>query len=140
MWNSSEYSFVDIKALAGGKIIAGLRGIKYSIKQEKELIHASGKTPRGIAFGRKSYEGEISILQSELEAMILSCKVGGGKDVTDIHGLDIVISYQPTGSLKLTTDTIKNVEFTEMAKDLKWDGKFMEVSLPFICQEIKYGV
>ena len=38
MFNSREYEWADLTFLLGGKDLTGFRGIKYTIKQEKEVV------------------------------------------------------------------------------------------------------
>ena len=138
MFNSAEYSWIDLKILFAGKEVTGARGLKYTIKQEKEPIYAAGEKAHGMAFGRKQYEGEIRLLQSELEALIVS--VGKGRDVMDIHGMDMVVAYAPKNSVTKTVDIIKHLEFTESTKEMKWDDKYQEVTLPFVALDIMFNV
>ena len=42
MFNSREYEWADISVVMGGRPITGIRGIKYNIKKEKELLYAKG--------------------------------------------------------------------------------------------------
>ena len=36
MFDSREYEFADLTLVLGGKDITGFRGVKYTVKQEKE--------------------------------------------------------------------------------------------------------
>ena len=67
-----EYAWEDFKVYMGGKFVTGLRGCKYKTSQEKEPIYAAGNKPVGMGRGNKKYEASITVLQSELEAIILS--------------------------------------------------------------------
>lgn len=129
-FNSAEYSWADIKVVLLGKPIGGLRGVKYKKTQEKEVIYGAGDVPRAIQRGNKAYEGEITILQSELEA--LNRAAGKGKDLTDLRGVNIIVAYAPEQGLPLVTDVIQNVEFTEFEKGMAQGDKFSEHALPFI--------
>ena len=44
-FNSREYEWADLTVLIGGVDITGIRGLKYSQKQEKELIYGKGNMP-----------------------------------------------------------------------------------------------
>ncbi len=136
-FNSSEYSWADIKVVMLGRPIGGLRGVKYKKTQEKETVYGAGNEPRAIQRGNRSYEGEITLLQSELEA--LNRSAGKGKDVTDLRNVNIVVAYAPEQGAPLVTDTIKNVEFTEFEKGMQQNDKFAEISLPFIALGIETG-
>ncbi len=136
-FNSSEYSWSDIKVTMLGRTVGGLRGVKYKKTQEKEVIYGAGSEPRAIQRGNRTYEGEITLLQSELEA--LNGAAGKGKDVTDLRNLNIVIVYSPEQGAPLVTDIIKNVEFTEFEKGMAQNDKFAEIALPFIALGIDFG-
>lgn len=137
MFNSKEYEWSNVEVVMLGRPVTGIRGVSYKSSQEKEVIYARGNKPRAIQRGNKSYEGKISLLQSELEALLLT--VGKGKNVVDIPAFDIVVAYAPDNG-SIVTDIIKNVEFTEVEKALKQGDKFMEIELPFIALNIEYAV
>lgn len=136
-FNSAEYSWSDVKVVMLGKPIGGLRGVKYKKTQEKEVIYGAGNQPRAIQRGNKSYEGEIVLLQSELEA--LNRAAGEGKDLTDLRDVNIVVAYAPEQGLPLVTDVILNVEFSEFEKGMSQGDKFSEHTLPFIALGLEVG-
>lgn len=130
-----EYTWEDFKVYMGGRFVTGLRGCKYKSSQEKEPIYAMGNKPVGMGRGNKKYEASITVLQSELEAIILS----SGGDITDIAPFDIVASHVTKHSAAIVTDVIKDFEFTDLEKNWKQGDKFMEIELPGVCMEIKYN-
>lgn len=69
--NGRQYSYADITVVMGGRDVIALRGIKYTSKQEKEVLYGKGNKPLSIQKGNISYEGEITVLQSELETLML---------------------------------------------------------------------
>ncbi|HON52200.1 MAG TPA: hypothetical protein P5243_05335 [Bacteroidales bacterium] len=128
MFDSREYEFADLTLVLGGKDITGFRGIKYTVKQEKEVVYGKGNEPLKIQKGNKSYEGELTLLQSELETLIAN----GGGSVLDLQ-VDAVVAYgNPSKGDALITDVIQGIQFTEEAKELKQGQKYMEITLPFI--------
>jgi len=139
MFNSKQYNWADVEIWLLGKKIAGARGIKYKISQEKEVIYGAGNQPMGIGKGNKSYEGEITLLQSEVEALTLSAIAAGGDDITDLSEMNVIINYAPKNGA-LTIDILQNVAFTEMEKGMNQNDKFAEISLPFIALGIKKGL
>ena len=133
MFNSREYEWADLTFLLGGKDLTGFRGIKYSIKQEKEVVYGKGNMPIAIQKGNKSIEGEITVLQSELETMRLQSETGS---ILDLQ-LDAVACYgNPANGDVLVTDVIHGIQFTEEPKELKQGDKFMEITLPFIALRV----
>lgn len=128
MVNTREYEWSDVTVVVAGRPVTGLRGVKYSEKQEKELLHAKGNKPHSIQRGNKTYEGEITLLQSEYEALKQAC----GGDILDAS-LDIVASYgNPTAGDVITTDILIGVEFTEDNTEWKQGDKYQEKTLPFL--------
>lgn len=128
MFNSREYEWSDVNVVAAGRPVTGIRGVKYSSKQEKEVLHAKGNKPHSIQRGNKTYDGELTVTQSEYEAL----RAAGGGDILDIS-IDIVVAYgNPSKSDVITTDLLMGVEFTEDNTEWKQGDKFQEKSLPFI--------
>lgn len=128
-FDSREYEFADITLVLGGKDITGFRSIKYIVKQEKEHLYGKGNEPRSIQRGNKKPEGELTLLQSELETLIANSPNG---DILDLR-LDAVVAYgNPSKGDVLITDILQGIEFTEDGKEMKQGDKNMEVKLPFI--------
>jgi len=128
MVNTREYEWSDVTVVLAGRLVTGLRGVKYSAKQEKELLHAKGNKPHSIQRGNKTYDGEVTLLQSEYEAL----KKASGGDILDAS-IDIVAAYgNPTAGDVITTDMLVGVEFTEDNTEWKQGDKFQEKTLPFI--------
>lgn len=128
-FNSREYEFADITLVIGGKDVTGVRGVKYTAKQEKELVYGKGNEPLSIQKGNKSYEGELTLLQSELENLIASSE---NKSILSLQ-VDAVVSYgNPSSGDTLITDILQGIQFTEEAKEMKQGDKFQEIKLPFI--------
>ena len=133
MVNTREYEWSDVTVVMAGRPVTGLRGVKYSAKQEKELLHAKGNKPHSIQRGNKTYDGEITLLQSEYEAL----KRASGGDILDAS-LDIVAAYgNPTAGDVITTDVLVGVEFTEDNTEWKQGDKFQEKTLPFLFIDLK---
>ncbi|CDC98922.1 putative uncharacterized protein [Prevotella sp. CAG:474] len=128
MVNTREYEWSDVNVVMAGRPVTGLRGVKYSAKQEKELLHAKGNKPHSVQRGNKTYDGEITLLQSEYEALKQAC----GGDILDAS-MDIVAAYgNPSAGDVITTDILVGVEFTEDTTEWKQGDKFQEKTLPFL--------
>lgn len=133
MFNSREYEWADVALNMGGRDVTGIRGIKYSEKIEREAIYAKGRYPHSIQSGNVAYEGEITLLQSEYEALVLAGK-GSVLNLT----LNAVISYggQTLGDVVIT-DRVEHIRFTEAAKEFKQGDKSLEITLPFVALRVK---
>ena len=131
--NGRQYEFADINIVLGGRMVEGLRGIKYTPKQEKELMYGKGNKPRSIQKGNISYEGELTIDQGELETLrAFALAKYGDRSILNLS-FDAAVCYgDPSKGDVLVTDILIGIQFTEEPKEMKQGDKFMEVSLPFI--------
>lgn len=78
--------------------------------------------------GNKSYEGSITLLQSEYESLKQAC----GGDILDAS-FDIVVAYgNASKGDAIVTDILVGAEFTEDKTAWKQGDKFQEKVLPFI--------
>lgn len=128
MVNTREYEWADISLVVAGRDIKGFRGVKYSEKQEKEAVHAKGNRPHCIQSGNITYEGELTLLQSEYETLRLAM---GGSILSG--SLTMVVAYgNPSKGDVMVTDVLSGCEFTEDATEWKQGDKFQEKSLPFV--------
>lgn len=128
MFNSREYEWSDITVVVAGRPVTGFRAVDYSSKQEKEALYAKGNKPHGIQRGNKSYEGSITLLQSEYEALRQAC----GGDVLDAS-FDLVVAYgNASKGDAIVTDILVSAEVTEDNTEWKQGDKFQEKKLPFI--------
>lgn len=128
MFNSREYEWSDITVVVAGRPVTGFRAVDYSSKQEKEALYAKGNKPHGIQRGNKSYEGSITLLQSEYEALRQAC----GGDVLDAS-FDLVVAYgNASKGDTIVTDILVGAEVTEDNTEWKQGDKFQEKKLPFI--------
>jgi hypothetical protein len=137
--NGNEYGWIDIRITMLGRPVAGVIGIEYKEKRDKKNVYGVGTKPIARVRGAKTYEGKISLLQSELQAIQLS--IGSLKDPTDIGMFDITISYIPDNLTGIIiTDTLKDCEFLEVPKGSKAGDMNMEIEMPIIIGDIDFGV
>ena len=134
MFDTREYEWSDITLIVAGRDVKGFRGVKYTEKQEKEVLHAKGNKPHSIQRGNISYEGEITVTQSEYE--LLRMAMGGS--ILNGRVLQITVAYgNPSKGDLMITDTLLHVEFTEDSTEWKQGDKFQEKSLPIIFMDKK---
>jgi hypothetical protein len=131
-----QYAWEDYKVMMGGRFVTGIRGFRYKVAQEKDPIYAEGNKPYAYGRGNKSYECEMKVLQSELEAIVLS----GGGDPTDIPPFTVVHQYVPKTGLPPVVDIIEGVEIKEVEKAMEQGAQFMEITLPCVCLNIMLNV
>ncbi|MBV6442754.1 MAG: hypothetical protein EPGJADBJ_04478 [Saprospiraceae bacterium] len=136
-FNSKQYAFSDITVNVLGRELQGFRGVKYKVSVEKEVLHARGKKAFSIQSGNETIEGELMLLQSELEALRAAVKsVNPDLKLTDV-AFDIVVTYG--NGTTAVTDIIQGAEFTEYEKGMENGDKQMEISLPFLALDVKEG-
>jgi len=133
MFSSKQYSWCDITISFGGRIIDGITEVEYTEKKEKDLLYARGCKPHSIVSGNRSFDGKISIWQSELEAMT---RDASGKDILSLE-FDIIVAYVPKDGGQIVTDILKGVQFTEAKKGMKQGDKNMIVELPILFLDVK---
>lgn len=137
-FQSKQYAWSDVRVVLLGRELVGIQGIKYKSAQEKEFVYGRGNEPLSIQSGNKAYDGTLTILQSELEALDAAVQaVNPNYDLTAVS-FDIVVSYgDGTNS---TTDIVQSVEITEYEKGLEQADKNMKIELPFMALGIKRNV
>lgn len=138
--NGRQYEWADISLVLGGRDVIGIQDINYSEKQDKEVIYGKGCRPLSIQKGNLSYEGDITVLQSEVDTLKELARAETGR--TSIMGLNLnaVVCYgNPAKGDVMMVDRLFNIQFTEDTKGMKQGDKNMTCKLPFICTDIKYN-
>ena len=135
-FDSSEYAWVDITAVAGGRPLFGIRGVKYGEKIDREYLYGKGNKPWAIQDKNISYEGELTVLQSELEAFI---KSSNGKSILNLKLDNVTISYAPTDG-QIVTDQLRIVKFMDSMKEMKQGDAYMEITLPIMFLDLKQQI
>ncbi len=134
MFDTREYEWSDITLIVAGRDVKGFRGVKYTEKQEKEALYAKGNKAHSIQRGNISYEGELTMTQSEYELLRMSM----GGSILNGRVLQITVAYgNPSKGDLMITDTLLHVEFTEDSTEWKQGDKFQEKSLPIIFMDKK---
>ena len=132
-FSSKQFTWCSISIAFGGRILNGATEIEYTEKKEKDYLYGRGCKPHGIVGGNYSYEGKVSIWQSELEAMTRDAQ---NKDILTLN-FDLVVAYVPKDGGQIVTDILKGVEFTEVKKAMKQGDKNMIVELPIMFLDVK---
>jgi hypothetical protein len=138
MFDTDEYAWADVQVVMLGRPVIGIRGFRYKVSRTKTNIYAKGSKPVARTRGNKEFEGELVLLQSELEAMQKGLKKG--QDITDMKPFDVVYAYAPEDSTDITTDIAKAVEFLEVEKGMAQNDPNMELTLPVIIGDIQFNV
>ncbi len=133
MFNSRQYGWSDLSLILGGRDLTAFRGIKYTEKIEREALYGKGRNAISIQSGNVSVEGEITMMQSEYEALVQA----GNGSVLNLSVDAVVVYGDPSLGDAMTTDRIIGIQFTEAPKELKQGDKFMEITLPFLALGVR---
>lgn len=134
--NGNLYTWADITVLIGGVPITGIRGIKYSDKQEITNVWGAGRYPVGRGKGRITCEASVKLLVDEVRALASSSSTGR---LQDLGVFDVQVSYIPDESGKIVHDVIHDCQFSEVELDWSEGDQSKEVDLPLICSRIEWG-
>jgi hypothetical protein len=132
-FNSRDYEWNDLTLiLAGGDQIA-IRAVKFGEKIEREPVFAKGNQPYRIQSGNITYTGEITLLKSGYDALV----VAGKGSVLSLSVDGLFVFGNPNNGDWMSTNRASGIRFTEAMTEVKQGDKFIEVTLPFICLNIK---
>lgn len=138
MFSSKQYEWADVKVVILGREVIGIQSIEYTTKKEKAYSYGRGNDPHSIQHGKKSVEGTLSLLQSELEALDkLAQSVHPDYDITDIE-FDVAIAYGQGPTLK--RDVVVTVSITEDPRSIGNEDTFMELEVPFMALGVKRNI
>lgn len=130
-FDSREHSFANLQLVINGKIITRFKGLKFTVKKEKELLHGGGEDPIEIVSGTKSYEGEITLLGSQLEKF--QQELRPDQDLTDAPPFEVVASLSPKRpGQQMVNFTLHQCEWLEDPREFKQGDKFQEYSIPIL--------
>ncbi len=107
-------------------------GIKYTKKQDKELVFGLGNEPLGTGNGQIHYDGSITLKKSGVDKLNEMAKDRGADDILGIPGAEMNIVVVYMNGYKLHTDTLVGICFTELPSESKAGDKTFDVNLPFI--------
>jgi hypothetical protein len=131
-FDSREFEFADIRVSIFGTELTGLRGITFKKTQEKEPIYGAGNEPVAIQSGNIKYEGTLTLLQSNVQALLFAARKAGYNHLTDVPANQIAITVVYNQGLKMATYKLMGVAFTEFELGMKQGDKYQEVELPFL--------
>jgi len=136
-FNSAEYAWKDLYIFIDGNLITGIQNIEYSQSTENEYIYGRGSAPRNIQQGNESYEGTLTLLQSEYEALREAVVAAGYKNITKPF-FTVNVTYMIGTNFQ--TDTIRQLKFNEVPKNMVQNDKFMALELSFMALDVKENV
>jgi alpha-glucosidase (family GH31 glycosyl hydrolase) len=137
-FSSPQFAFSDVNVVILGRTLVGFQGVKYKITSEKEPVFGRGKKALAIQDGNERIEGELMLLQTELELLVQTVKAANpAQKLTDVS-FDIVVTYGNGNTAK--TDVIRSAKITEYEKGMEQEDKFMQITLPFLALDVNENV
>ena len=137
MINGQEYAWEDIEVVVAGRLVVGIQAISYTSRKVHENVYGRGAKPVAITRGKEEFEGSITLLQSEVEA--LQSALEKGKNLTNIAPFNVSVAYTPNGEGDLVVDTLIGCRFNEIAKSHGTEEMNMIVELPLTVFDIQYN-
>lgn len=131
-YNSKQYNWDDYTIVYGSRIIEGVTGNEWTIKQEKDLLYGRGNKPHQIIRGNKSGEGKVKLWQSEVERMIADAP---NNDIFNLR-FNITEAFVPKDGGQTVINIIKDVEITEMPRSFNQGDKNQIIELPYIFLDV----
>lgn len=139
MFNSEEYAWKDMNVVVAGRAVTGITGLSYTTERVAEYNYGAGDNPHSVQKGNKSYPGEITLNQSEIESLIRSVREQGAEDPTDIS-FDIIANYAKGVADSQVTDALRGCHITSLPKGWNQGETKMNVTLPLMILKIEYDI
>lgn len=131
--NGVAVAWADIQVPFLGVPLTGVTAINFSEKQEKTNNYGIGNKPVSRGYGRKTYEGSITMLAEEWKNIAAAAP---GGSINNIPFFDLPILYVNSTGLYLKV-TLKAVDFTEASFDSKEGDTAIPITMPFIMADIE---
>lgn len=136
----AEFAWRDLQVTMLGKVLEGILDVDYEKEVEKKPIYGRGSKVKGIQPGNEKNGGNITLRQSEVEAMLTAAKaIRPNATLLDIS-FDVQIQYISLGTTNIVKDRVVAAQFTKLPKGMKQGDTDMQIKLPFIAEDILYGI
>lgn len=135
--NGKSYSWGQIVVKMSNATLpfVGITAVSYDEPTEKENIYGAGRKPVARGYGNDAAEASITIHMEELIKIQRSIP---SRRLADMEMFDLIVSYLHPQVDRITTDTIRNCEFTNNPKELNQNDKTFPVQCGLICSHILY--
>lgn len=131
--------------------LKSVRGVKVSAESEMEHVYGTGALPRAIGVGNVKYSGELKLLKAELLKAVASAQ-GGFASIfnatfmlfiqadasTSVTKFSNIGEFTATGANEFSA-VVSGIRFTELGFDITQGDKFVEIALPFLAYNLRYG-
>ncbi|TNE29202.1 MAG: hypothetical protein EP346_06990 [Bacteroidetes bacterium] len=135
--NGTRHSWASVEMNILGRVVTGITAFSYKKTQNKTNIYGAGDEVVARGRGNKEYEGSITLLKYEADA--IRDALPKGKELTDIAPFPIVASYITEGDT-MRTDVVRFCEFIEENTDVKQGDTSIEEVFPLIVGKVSKNV
>lgn len=140
VFNTANFAWKDVKVFMGGRLVTGIRGLKFKITKDLEAQYGAGDEPHNIGEGNKAYTVELMLTQAEIEAMAAAVQeTNPNGDLTDGEW-DVTANFSQSPSDKMSTHRAVGVKFSEMELGMSQGDKSATVTLPGLAMKIYMNV
>lgn len=133
--NGVEYSWGDIVAAANGVPFVGITAIKYGDSQDVQNNYGAGRHP--VSRSKGASRPRRRSPSTRVRSWPCSGQAPNGR-LQDIAPFDITVSYLPESGI-ISTDKIRNCQFTENKVDWKEGDLNQQIELTLIPSHIEWG-
>lgn len=133
-----EFQWKDIKVTMLGRTFERITDVTYEKEIEKKAIYGRGSKVKGVQQGNEKNTGDLTLGQSEVEAMLLAAKATNPMATILDLSFDIQVQYQQGDDL--IKDRIIGAQFTKLPKGMKQGDTDMNIKLPYIAEDILYNI
>lgn len=133
--NGNLCAWADVVVLIGGVPVTGIIGVEYGDSQEVVNKWGAGRHPVGRAKGRITPSAKLILYQEEVQA--LQAQALNGR-LQDLPPFDVIVQYLPDSGI-VTTDKIRNCQFSDNGRKWKEGDTGQEVELPLVPSHIEWG-
>jgi len=136
--NGSSYNWAQIRIQFSNMStpIIGVTSINYTSSRDFENVYGVSDLPISRSSGNVTFEASITLYKDEVKRIQDASPLG---DITLLEPFEIIVSYRSDIADKITTETLKNVQFTSNPTAIAQNDKTISVELPLIIAGIKRG-
>lgn len=120
--------------------ITGVMGLKYTETNNKEAVYGIGNQPIGFSISNYEYDGEITLLLSEVQALQLVAVAQGDSagSITSILPFEIFIIIDKIGSTSIQKNILNNCVFQSNGIELSQGEGVITVTIPIMFSSIQW--
>ncbi len=125
--DTRNYNWSECEIRFNGRLLTSVQGVAWNHKQEKTAIYGKGNKALAIQEGNESVDGSLTLMQSELEALLDECPEN---KAIRLKNADLQVAFND--GEQVVRYTIKGIAFTEEPHDHKQNDPVAISTMPFL--------